>query len=347
MSGIFVSHSSKNRDFVVGAILPMLKAEGWNPWYSDERITAADQWRREIKDGLERCPWFLVVLSPEAVASEWVEVEVDWAMEHRRGRIIPLIYWECRVDDLHLFLRKLQHIRFTENTAADRARVAAELRRVMGASSPAAPATSKVPKTIPLIQEVSSPAESNFTNRHGLEMIWCPPGKFLMGSPESEPGRSSDETQHEVTLTRGFWISRFPVTQEQWKKLMRTNPSHFTKSGRKAPVEAVSWDDAMAFCARLGPEPDGRGYTLPTEAQWEYACRAGTKGRYAHTSLGKMGWYLLNSWFKSHPVGEKQGNPWGFMTCMGMSGNGAWIGMDRIAPRRSRILRVPRRPRIG
>jgi len=139
----------------------------------DER----DQLRRTIKDGLERCPWFLVVLSPEAVASEWVEAKVDWAMEHRRGRIIPLIHRECRADDLHLFLRKLQHIRFTENTAADRARVAAELRRVLGSSTPAVP-----PETAawfrPPVQPFRSPrlhgprpVDHHQSPRHGNDLV--------------------------------------------------------------------------------------------------------------------------------------------------------------------------------
>ena len=269
-----------------------------------------------------------MVLSPEAIESKWVRAEVDWATEHRENQIIPLIYRECRPDRLHLLLRNLQYLRFTEDTPRERERVGAELRRVIGnspASAPAKPPVVSNPspsipkelKTIPLIKPVPPPPESNFTNRHGLEMIWCPPGKFLMGSPETEPGREPDETQHEVTLTRGFWISRYHVTQEQWMKLMGKNPSHFTKSGPRAPVEQIAWDEAMTFCSTLGNEPDGLIYTLPTEAQWEYACRAGTRGPYAGRSLNGLGWYSNNSSGKTHPVGEKRANPWGIQDMHG------------------------------
>jgi formylglycine-generating enzyme required for sulfatase activity len=112
----------------------------------------------------------------------------------------------------------------------------------------------------------------------GIDLVWCPPGTFLMGSPPEEAERGSGETQHPVTLTRGFWIGKYPVTQAQYRAVMETNPSHF--QGDRLPVETVSWDDAMAWCRRMNETaldtPPGYGWTLPTEAQWEYACRAGT-----------------------------------------------------------------------
>ena len=105
-------------------------------------------------------------------------------------------------------------------------------------------------------------------------MLWCKPGTFMMGSPEDEKGRTMGrvETQHEVTLTKGFYLGKYEVTQEQWEKVMGTNPS--LSKGATLPVEMVSWDDAMEFC-------EGWVYTLATEAQLEYACRAGTTTTYA------------------------------------------------------------------
>ncbi len=109
----------------------------------------------------------------------------------------------------------------------------------------------------------------------GLKMAfaWCPPGTFLMGSPEWEEGRNDDEQQHEVRLTKGFYAGVHPVTQTEWVAVMNTDPSHF--KGANLPVEKVSWDDAQAFCQKVH-ELTGKGVRLPTEAAWEYACRGGT-----------------------------------------------------------------------
>ncbi|MBN1444455.1 MAG: formylglycine-generating enzyme family protein, partial [Planctomycetes bacterium] len=133
-------------------------------------------------------------------------------------------------------------------------------------------------------------------------LVLVPGGAFIMGSPESEEYRQSDETQHEVTLS-AFFLSKYEVTQAQWRRLMKTNPSRF--KGDDLPVEQVSWDDCLEFCRKLG-------LNLPTEAQWEYACRAGTNRPYAGTGhLDDMGWYLVNSGEKTQPVGKKQPNGFG------------------------------------
>ncbi|MBX9637379.1 MAG: formylglycine-generating enzyme family protein [Nitrosomonas sp.] len=103
---------------------------------------------------------------------------------------------------------------------------------------------------------------------------WCEPGMFLMGSPLNEPERLDNEVQHEVTFTQGFWIADTPVTQALWQVTMGDNPSRF--HGDEKPVENVSWDDAQAFIAKLNGIKAELKLCLPTEAQWEYACRAGT-----------------------------------------------------------------------
>jgi uncharacterized protein (TIGR02996 family) len=111
------------------------------------------------------------------------------------------------------------------------------------------------------------------TNSLGMRFAWCPPGTFLMGSPPNEKGRSNHERQHRVTLTRGFWLGVTPVTQAQWQAVTGSNPSHFPGADR--PVEQVSWGVCRRYCQELAGR-DGRRYRLPTEAEWEYACRAGT-----------------------------------------------------------------------
>ncbi len=106
-----------------------------------------------------------------------------------------------------------------------------------------------------------------------MAFAWCPPGTFQMGSPSTEKDRSSDEQQHEVRLTKGFYAGVHPVTQAEWKAVMNTDPSSF--KGANLPVEQVSWDDAQAFCKKI-LELTGQAVRLPTEAEWEYACRGGT-----------------------------------------------------------------------
>jgi len=115
----------------------------------------------------------------------------------------------------------------------------------------------------------------NFTNNIGMKFVWIPPGNFMMGSPKDEKGRRGDETQHKVTLTRGFYIGVYAVTQEEWQAVMGNNPSRF-RGEKKLPVEMVSWDDCQEFVKKMR-EKDKKAYRLPTEAEWEYACRAGTK----------------------------------------------------------------------
>ena len=136
-----------------------------------------------------------------------------------------------------------------------------------------------------------------------MEMVWCPAGSFTMGSPMEELGRDEMETQHQVTLTKGFWMAKTEVTQTQWKSVMGNNPSYH--EGDNLPVEQVSWEDCQEFCQKAD-------LALPTEAEWEYACRAGTTGPYAGPgNLDRVGWYQGNSGNKTHPVGQKQPNAWG------------------------------------
>jgi formylglycine-generating enzyme required for sulfatase activity len=135
------------------------------------------------------------------------------------------------------------------------------------------------------------------------------PGSFQMGSAT---GSSAERPVRTVTLTRAFWLQTTEVTQGQWQAVMGSNPSRFSGCGLTCPVENVHWDDVQQFLARLNAQDPGKGYRLPTEAEWEYAARAGTTGDYGGNGvLNDMGWYVDNSGARTHPVGEKRPNAWG------------------------------------
>ena len=160
----------------------------------------------------------------------------------------------------------------------------------------------------------------SWTNSLGMEFMWIPAGRFLMGSPEDEEGRhvSATEVQHEVRISEGFWMKKYEVTQGEWELVMGANPSYYDECGPRCPVEGVSWDDTQEFIRGLNKGKSGRGYRyrLPTEAEWEYAARAGTTGaRYGE--LGEIAWYGENSGDRTHPVGQKVANAWGLHDMLG------------------------------
>ncbi len=118
--------------------------------------------------------------------------------------------------------------------------------------------------------------ERKKSNSLGMAFVYIPPGSFTMGSPSGESERGSDETQHRVTLTRGYYMQTTEVTQGQWRKVMGSNPSRFKNCGSNCPVEKVSWEDCQKFIRKLNGLEGTSKYRLPTEAEWEYAARAGT-----------------------------------------------------------------------
>ena len=147
-----------------------------------------------------------------------------------------------------------------------------------------------------------------------LEMVKISGGKFLMGALDSEKeSRDSERPQHEVTVPN-FFMGKYPVTQAQYEAVMGKNPLHFKENGVNRPVEKVSWNNAKEFCRKLS-ELTGKNYRLPSEAEWEYACRAGTQTKYyfgdSDSNLDEFAWYGSNSESRTHEVGEKLANAFG------------------------------------
>ncbi len=169
------------------------------------------------------------------------------------------------------------------------------------------------------------------TNSIGMTLMLIPTGEFLMGAPDSDgDAKPEEKPQHRVRITRPFYLSACPVTQAEYQRVMGNNPSSFSVNGKYAtkvvgqdtsrhPVDTVSWDDAVQFCQKLSTMPEeriaGRVYRLPREAEWEYACRAGTTTRWScgdeKAGLFSHAWLKGNCAGTTHPVGQKKPNPWG------------------------------------
>ena len=126
------------------------------------------------------------------------------------------------------------------------------------------------------VSSMTIAAGKEFTNSIGMKFVLIPAGTFTMGSPSNEPSRRSNETQHQVTISKPFHMQTTEVTQGQWKAVMGSNPSYFSSCGDDCPVEQVTWNDVQTFIRKLNRQEGTDKYRLPTEAEWEYAARAGT-----------------------------------------------------------------------
>ncbi len=183
---------------------------------------------------------------------------------------------------------------------------------------------------IALFYPIGSGRADVYTNKLGMRFVLIPKGNFLMGSPPAEKGRQWNEKRHRVVISKNFYMGETEVTQGQWEKLVGFNPSSFSTLGKTYPVDTVSWNECMEFIRVLNEWEKTDKYRLPTEAEWEYACRAGSASAFANGAITTfscneiepaivdMAWYCYNSGlanpardFKPHPVKTRQPNIWG------------------------------------
>ncbi len=182
-------------------------------------------------------------------------------------------------------------------------------KKAVAAAQPAKPSTAAASSS-------SREPEARVTNSIGMKFVYIKPGTFMMGSPSSEPGRDDDERWHQVAITKGYYFQITEVTQGQWKRVMGSNPSTFKNCGDTCPVESVSWNDAQEFIQMLNHMEGHTKYRLPTEAEWEYAARAGTRTPYCFgANLSKdqanFGKDYNQTTQTTVPVGGFAANAWG------------------------------------
>jgi formylglycine-generating enzyme required for sulfatase activity len=208
-----------------------------------------------------------------------------------------------------------------------------------------------------LLHPARAQAPKEITNSIGMKLVLIPKGTFMMGSPESEQGRNENENQHEVTISKDYYLGVYEVTQAQYEKVIGKNPSLYQgaivgNENADLPVENVSWHDAVEFCKKLSDLPEekkaGRVYRLPTEAQWEYACRAGSKTAYSFDDeeglLPEYGWFSSNSSDRTHTVGLLDPNAWGLYD---MHGNVWEWCSDRHGEYPKSAVSDPSGPKVG
>jgi formylglycine-generating enzyme required for sulfatase activity len=186
------------------------------------------------------------------------------------------------------------------------------------AQTPPSPSIAPTAAPAPVFGKGPAAGQPSFVNRAGIRMVLIPAGEFEMGSPKSESWRYAEEKLHAVKITQPFYLGATEVTQAQFEAVMRRNPSYY--KGADRPVEHVTWSDAVEFCRRLN-FMDGRPYRLPTEAEWEYACRAGTDDKFYSgdndADLFKAAWVGGVSSSHTHPVAKLAPNNFGLFDMLG------------------------------
>jgi len=217
---------------------------------------------------------------------------------------IPLAFRRIQAADLKDWVGKLPHLGFDNLLKA----VAGILGRPVQPGQKTNEVRDREPEKENIsIEEPEKIAKQD--NSIGMKFTRIPAGEFNMGSEESD----DEKPVHKVKIKNPFYLGSYPVTQREWKEVMNDNPSYF--KGDNLPVEQVSWDDVQKFIKKLNEKESTGKYRLPSEAEWEYACRAGTTTRYSfgddESKLGDYAWYDENSHTKTHPVGQKKPNSWG------------------------------------
>jgi formylglycine-generating enzyme required for sulfatase activity len=336
---VFLSYSSVDQHWA-RRLKKALERRGLTVWLDQDEIPPGALFVEALEQGLRESKAVALIVSPESLASGWVKEEYSRAVALARSphAALPLIPILLRdVKELPGFLANRNFVDFRDNDSFD---PSVEL-LVWGI-------TGKKGEIGPDPPKPSRRSGETCVNSIRMEFVWIPAGTFTMGSSDSyQDAIDEAKPAHQVTISKPFYMGKYPVTQGQWEAVMSENPSRFQGDPNR-PVEQVSWDDAQSFIRKINEREEAFPCRLPREAEWEYACRAGTRTRYSFGNdagqLGDHAWYGKNAGGETHPVGQREPNAWGLYD---MHGNvWEWV-QDRYGKYPSGAVTDPTGPLVG
>ncbi len=323
MSDIFLSYKSEDKpkaQIIAGA----LEKKGYSVWW-DLVIPVGRTFDEIIEKELDAAKCVVVLWSEKSVKAKWVITEAGEG--DSRGILAPVLIEEVKPP---LAFRRIEAAKLMDwDGTSDHAEFDLLLNSISGILG-------QSHKTVDMEK-----VEKTFTNSIGMDFVWIPAGEFDMGSNANESDMYDGEKPvggrvyypeakpvHRVKISLAFYMGKYEVTQKQWNVVMRKNPSYF--KGDNLPVEEVSWKDVQEFITKLNQREATYKYRLPTEAEWEYAARAGTTTSFSfgddESKIGDYAWFDANSGGTTHEVGQKKPNPWGLYD---MHGN-VWEWIEDI-----------------
>jgi formylglycine-generating enzyme required for sulfatase activity len=284
MSDIFLSYK-KEEKAIAKIYVGALELKGFTVWW-DPDIDHGDIFDEVIQEQLDAAKCVIVLWSSKSVKSKWVRAEATSGED----RLVPVLINDVKIPVPFNLIQTANLIGWKgDQTDAEFVKLLESVSKKLGRSRPI--------------------KKEEYTNSIDMKFALIPAGEFIMGSNEYD----SEKPEHEVTISKPFYLGVYPVTQQEWNTVMKKNPSRF--KGEHLPIESVSWNDVQEFIKQLNQKEGSNKYRLPSEAEWEYAARAGTNTRYSYgddeSKLGDYAWYDENSDSKTHPVGQKKPNPWG------------------------------------